>query len=307
VIPTTHGKEGRARHCGEARDHLEIGNQVRLFILFDRATTSDQSPFLKIDPRALTNPDDMDWAETEGIALVDILDILALQLAFKPVGSVRFGPDGSRGAGPPVTSIIAAAGAGPLRRLAGAFLVPGNECTLARRGVAFLIDIDPRENRDGGPGQLQRFVSQRFAAQGSPSATFKHSSSFCFMAGERVPSTWATVSAYTVTSTRQETTESQTKPVALPSGVLVSMNRQAGSLAIVRQILRDLGDDERADRPRVCVGLHNNGWPLFPAQSRRVREAHQDHIAPIHGFSGASSYSSMFSHPMCLPASQASA
>jgi len=54
------------------------------------------------------------------------------------------------------------------------------------------------------------------------------------MAGESVPRTRATVLAYTVTSTRHETTESPTKPVALPSGVLISMNRHAGSLAIVR-------------------------------------------------------------------------
>jgi len=70
VIPTTDGKEGLARHRVEALDHLEIGNQVRQFTLFDRAGTSDQSPFLRIDPRTLTNPQDMDWAETEGVALV---------------------------------------------------------------------------------------------------------------------------------------------------------------------------------------------------------------------------------------------
>jgi hypothetical protein len=67
----------RAGHCGKAVDHLEIINPVRLFIRLDRATPLDQSPFWKIDPRALPNPEDMDWTETEGIALVDILGILA--------------------------------------------------------------------------------------------------------------------------------------------------------------------------------------------------------------------------------------
>ena len=53
------------------------------------------------------------------------------------------------------------------------------------------------------------------------------------MAGESDPITWATESAYTVTSTRQDTTESRTRPVARPSGVLVSTNKHAGSLAMV--------------------------------------------------------------------------
>jgi hypothetical protein len=70
----------------------------------------------------------MDWVETEGIALVYILDILALQLAFKRVGS-------SRSYGLLVRSSVRAM----------------NDM-LARRGVAFFIDIDPHENQDGGPG-----------------------------------------------------------------------------------------------------------------------------------------------------------
>ena len=65
-------------------------------------------------------------------------------------------------------------------------------------------------------------------------AVFRPSSSRCFIAFDNVPNTWATLSAYIVTSTRQETTESRTKPVAFPSGVFTSMNKQAGSFAIVR-------------------------------------------------------------------------
>src|SRR5262249_4816182 len=44
---------------------------------------------------------------------------------------------------------------------------------------------------------------------GNSSAAFRQALSFCFMAGDSVPSTWATVSAYTVTSIRQDTTESR--------------------------------------------------------------------------------------------------
>jgi len=52
-----------------------------------------------------------------------------------------------------------------------------------------------------------------------------------------VPSTWETVSSYTRTSRRHDTTDSVSKPVALPSGVVKSMNRQAASLAIVRFVV----------------------------------------------------------------------
>ncbi len=36
--------------CGKACDRFEIGNQMRLLILFDRAPAADQSAFLEIDP-----------------------------------------------------------------------------------------------------------------------------------------------------------------------------------------------------------------------------------------------------------------
>jgi hypothetical protein len=54
------------------------------------------------------------------------------------------------------------------------------------------------------------------------------------MVAERVPITCATVFVSTVANSRQETTESRTSPVALPSEVLVSTNTQAGSSAMVR-------------------------------------------------------------------------
>ncbi len=65
----------------------------------------------------------------------------------------------------------------------------------------------------------------------SSSAVLKHSFNVRFISGDSVPSTFSTLSVYTVTSTQHETTESRTKPVAWPSGVLESMNKQAASLA----------------------------------------------------------------------------
>jgi len=54
------------------------------------------------------------------------------------------------------------------------------------------------------------------------------------MAGDRTPMTWSTNSALIVARSRQDTTESWTTPVPCPSGVLASMNRQAGSVAMLR-------------------------------------------------------------------------
>ena len=65
----------------ETGDQIEIGNQVWLFILFDRPAALDQSTFLKFRPGSIGDPQNADWAKPQGITLVDILDVLRLELA----------------------------------------------------------------------------------------------------------------------------------------------------------------------------------------------------------------------------------
>ncbi len=60
---------------------VQVGHQVRLLILFDGSTASRQPSLLEIGPRARGDAEDADWAESEGLALVLVLDVLATELA----------------------------------------------------------------------------------------------------------------------------------------------------------------------------------------------------------------------------------
>ena len=95
VQPGTPLRDSATLELGKAGDQVEVGNQVWLFILFDRPAAPDQSPFLKFDPRALSDPQNADWAEPEGITLADILHVLAPKLvldgAGQPVGDFPVG------------------------------------------------------------------------------------------------------------------------------------------------------------------------------------------------------------------------
>src|SRR5207249_3837629 len=58
------------------------------------------------------------------------------------------------------------------------------------------------------------------------------------------------------------------------------------------------------DGAGIGVRLDDHGRPLLAALAGGVREANENHVAPFHGFSGKSSYSSQSS---CLTLSQARA
>ena len=66
----------------EARDQIEIWNEVWLFILFDRPAAVSQSTFLKFRPRSVRDPKNADRAKPQGLTLADVLDILRLELLF---------------------------------------------------------------------------------------------------------------------------------------------------------------------------------------------------------------------------------
>jgi len=106
-----------------------------------------------------------------------------------------------------------------------------------------------------------------------------------------------------VSSTKLETTESTSSPVALPSGVLKSMNRQAGSFFIVRFFVT-AATTSVLNGAGVGVRLHHHRRPLLTALTGGVRKTDKNDVAPFHGFSGRSSYSSQSS---CLTLSQARA
>ena len=75
----------------EGLGDVQVGDQVRLFILFDRAAAPDQSSSLKFGPGTVRDREYADWAESEAVALADVLDVLAPQLAFD--GARRAAPD----------------------------------------------------------------------------------------------------------------------------------------------------------------------------------------------------------------------
>src|SRR5205807_9216608 len=71
-----------------------------------------------------------------------------------------------------------------------------------------------------------------------------------------------------------------------------------------RQVFRNFRNDDRADSTGISVRLDHHSRPLLAALTGGVRESDQDYVAPFHGFSGRSSYSSQSS---CLTLSQARA
>src|SRR5438094_686475 len=87
----------------------------------------------------------------------------------------------------------------------------------------------------------------------------------------------------------------------------VHVDEQTSRIVLHRQVLRHLGDDDRADSARVGVRLNDHGRTYFAALAGPVREADQDHVTPFPDFPGTSSYSSVSSHPVSLPAAQARA
>ena len=70
----------------KAGDQVEVGNQVWLFILFDRPAATDQSTFLKFGPRPVRDPQNADGPQPESITLADILHVLEPQLVLDRAG-----------------------------------------------------------------------------------------------------------------------------------------------------------------------------------------------------------------------------
>src|SRR5437870_3971894 len=69
-------------------------------------------------------------------------------------------------------------------------------------------------------------------------------------------------------------------------------------------VFRDFRNDDHANGAGIGARLDHHGRPLLAALARGMREANEKHVAPFHGFSGKSSYSSQSS---CLTVSQARA
>src|SRR5207247_2430166 len=85
------------------------------------------------------------------------------------------------------------------------------------------------------------------------------------------------------------------------------VDEQTSGVTGHRQVLSDLSDDDCTDGSGIDISLHEDGGPLLPPDAGRVRKPDEDHVAPAHDYSGMSSYTSISSHPACLPASQARA
>ena len=63
-------------------DLVEVGDQVRLFVLFDRPPLLASRRFWNSAQEPRRNPEDADWAESAGLPAVGVFDVLAPQLLF---------------------------------------------------------------------------------------------------------------------------------------------------------------------------------------------------------------------------------
>ena len=79
-------------HRLEGVDLLEVGDEMRLFILFDRAPALGEPPLLEFGPGPATDPHNAGWAESAGVLSVRIFAVLTPELLLdgrgEPLGGV---------------------------------------------------------------------------------------------------------------------------------------------------------------------------------------------------------------------------